>query len=102
MKNTVNTLLNTGNKTFETTWVRLELILEVIKGRPIIFIIDETGDKKKGISTDYVKRQYVENLRKVENGIVVVTAYGVFCEMTFPQILGREISDVLISITILI
>jgi SRSO17 transposase len=64
--------------------LRLELILEVIKGRPIVLIIDETGDRKKGTSTDYVKRQYIGNLGKVENGIVVVTAYGVFCGMTFP------------------
>jgi SRSO17 transposase len=28
--------------------MRLELILQVIKDRPIILIIDETGDKKKG------------------------------------------------------
>jgi SRSO17 transposase len=63
---------------------RLELILQVLKGRPIILIIDETGDKKKGNKTDYVKRQYIGNLGKTENGIVVVTAYGVFCGMTFP------------------
>ncbi|MCC5651865.1 IS701 family transposase [Nostoc sp. XA013] len=63
---------------------RLELILQVLKERPIILIIDETGDKKKGTSTDYVKRQYIGNLGKTENGIVVVTAYGVFCGMTFP------------------
>ncbi|MDZ8139813.1 MAG: IS701 family transposase [Nostoc sp. DedQUE04] len=64
--------------------LRLQLILEVVKGRPIILIIDETGDKKKGNTTDYVKRQYIGNLGKVENGIVAVTAYGVFCGMTFP------------------
>lgn len=64
--------------------LRLELILEVIQGRPINLIIDETGDRKKGTSTDYVKRQYIGNLGKVENGIVVVTAYGLFCGMTFP------------------
>jgi len=60
--------------------LRLELILH---GRPIILIIDETGDKKKGNKTDYVKRQYIGNLGKTENGIVV-TAYGVFSGMTFP------------------
>jgi SRSO17 transposase len=64
--------------------LRLELILQVLKGKPIILIIDETGDKKKGTSTDYVKRQYIGNLGKTEKGIVVVTAYGVFCGMTFP------------------
>ena len=63
---------------------RLELILSVLKGKPIILIIDETGEKKKGTSTDYVKRQYIGNLGKTDNGIVVVTAYGVFCGMTFP------------------
>jgi SRSO17 transposase len=42
-------------------------------------IIDETGDRKKGNKTDYVKRQYIGNLGKIENGIVAVTAYGVIC-----------------------
>ena len=64
--------------------LRLSLILEVLKGRPINLIIDETGDKKKGNTTDYVKRQYIGNLGKIENGVVAVTAYGVFCGMTFP------------------
>ena len=68
----------------ELRTLRLELILEVLKGRPIILIIDETGDKKKGNTTDYVKRQYIGNLGKVENGVVAVTAYGMFCGMTFP------------------
>ncbi len=31
-----------------------------------------------------MKRQYTGNLGKVENGIVAVTAYGVFCGVTFP------------------
>src|SRR5579883_1466608 len=64
--------------------LRLQLILQVLKGRPIILIIDETGDKKKGSTTDYVKRQYIGNLGKIENGIVAVTAYGVLDGMTFP------------------
>ena len=34
---------------------RLELILKVLQGREIYLIIDETGDSKKGKSTDYVK-----------------------------------------------
>ena len=47
-------------------------------------MIDETGDKKKGKKTDYVKRQYIGNLGKIESGIVSVNAYG-YCEgMTFP------------------
>ena len=59
---------------------RLELILAVLQRRPIILIIDETGDKKKGNKTDYVKRQYLGNLGKTDNGIVAVTAYAVFLE----------------------
>lgn len=31
-----------------------------------------------------MKRQYIGNLGKTDNGIVVVTAYCVFCGMTFP------------------
>jgi SRSO17 transposase len=63
---------------------RLKLILKVIAEREIILIVDETGDKKKGKSTDYVKRQYIGNLGKVENGIVAVTTYGLLEGMTFP------------------
>ena len=63
---------------------RLELILRVLNKRSLILIIDETGDKKQGRTTDYVKRQYIGNLGKIENGIVVVTAYGVIEDMTFP------------------
>jgi SRSO17 transposase len=65
---------------------RLKLILKVIKEEEIVVIIDETGDKKKGKTTDYVKRQYIGNLGKVENGIVAVTSYGVLRGMTFPLI----------------
>mgnify|MGYP003549655010 CR=1 FL=1 len=36
---------------------RLRRILEVLEGRSIILIIDETGDPKEGKSTDYVKRR---------------------------------------------
>jgi SRSO17 transposase len=65
---------------------RLKLILQVLQGREINLIIDETGDRKKGKKTDYVKRQYIGNLGKVENGIVAVTAYGLIEGMTFPLI----------------
>jgi SRSO17 transposase len=63
---------------------RLKIILAILEGREIMVMIDETGDKKKGKKTDYVKRQYIGNLGKIENGIVSVNAYG-YCEgMTFP------------------
>jgi SRSO17 transposase len=63
---------------------RLNRILEILQGREIILIIDETGDPKKGKTTDYVKRQYLGKLGKVDNGIVAITAYGVIEDMTFP------------------
>jgi SRSO17 transposase len=63
---------------------RLELILKVVNGRTLILLIDETGDCKKGKSTDYVKRQYIGNVGKKENGIVVVTAYGLVDGMIVP------------------
>lgn len=60
--------------------------MQVLQGREIILLIDETGDKKKGNKTDYVKRQYIGNLGKIENGIVAVTAYGLIENMTFPLV----------------
>ena len=50
-------------------------------------MIDDTGDRKKGQHTDYVKRQYIGNLGKIENGIVAVTAYGVVNNITLPLLL---------------
>lgn len=63
---------------------RLELILKILNGRSLILLIDETGDCKKGTSTDYVKRQYIGNVGKKENGIVAVSAYGLFQGMVVP------------------
>lgn len=63
---------------------RLNLILQALDGREMSLIIDDTGDRKKGNKTDYVKRQYIGNLGKVENGIVAVTAYGVIEGITVP------------------
>jgi SRSO17 transposase len=63
---------------------RLELMLKVVDGRTLILLIDETGDCKKGTSTDYVKRQYIGNVGKKENGIVAVTAYGLVDGMILP------------------
>jgi SRSO17 transposase len=64
--------------------IRLWLIKTFIGEREIILCIDETGDKKKGKSTDYVTSQYIGNLGKTENGIVSVNAYGVVDGITYP------------------
>ena len=65
---------------------RLQLLLKALNGASFILCIDETGDKKKGTTTDYVERQYIGNLGKIENGIVSVNAYGIFQGITFPLI----------------
>src|SRR5712691_8037497 len=63
---------------------RLTLLRQALAGRSFTLCIDETGDKKKGKTTDYVASQYIGNLGKVANGIVSVNAYGVLDDSTFP------------------
>jgi SRSO17 transposase len=63
---------------------RLKLILQQLNGRAITLVIDETGDRKKGNTTDYVARQYIGNIGKIENSIVSVNAYGIVEQLTFP------------------
>lgn len=40
---------------------RLRVILDMLNGQEITLIIDDTGDRKKGNTTAYVKRQYIGN-----------------------------------------
>jgi SRSO17 transposase len=63
---------------------RLKKIKKVLKGQAITVVIDETGDRKRGKKTDYVARQYLGSVGKVDNGIVSVNAYGVYAKITFP------------------
>ena len=65
---------------------RLTLTLDALKEEKIIVVVDETGDRKKGTKTDYVARQYLGSLGKIDNGIVSVNAYGVYKNITFPLI----------------
>ena len=65
---------------------RLTITLEALKGAKIIVVVDETGDRKKGTKTDYVARQYLGSVGKVDNGIVSVNAYGIYENITFPLI----------------
>ena len=57
---------------------RLNKLKQQLAGQPITLVIDETGDRKKGKKTDYVARQYLGSVGKVDNGIVSVNAYGVY------------------------
>jgi SRSO17 transposase len=63
---------------------RLNKLKRVLDGKAITVVIDETGDRKKGKKTDYVARQYLGSVGKVDNGIVSVNAYGVYNNITFP------------------
>jgi len=63
---------------------RLDLLRQALGTTPFILCIDETGDRKKGHSTDYVASQYIGNLHTLANGIVSVNAYGVLGTTTFP------------------
>lgn len=63
---------------------RLTITLEALKAQKIIVVIDETGDRKKGKKTDYVARQYLGSVGKIDNGIVSVNAYGIYKNITFP------------------
>jgi SRSO17 transposase len=63
---------------------RLTQTLEALKDKKIIVIIDETGDRKKGTKTDYVARQYLGSVGKIDKGIVSVNAYGVYENITVP------------------
>ena len=63
---------------------RLQKIKRALEGNAITVLIDETGDRKKGKKTDYVARQYLGSVGKIDNGIVSVNAYGVYSNITFP------------------
>lgn len=63
---------------------RLELLKQCIGDRPFTLCIDETGDRKKGATTDYVARQYLGNVGKIDNGIVSVNLDGVLDGIPFP------------------
>ncbi len=63
---------------------RLDLIKQVVAGRPLTLCIDETGDRKKGTTTDYAARQYLGNVGKIDNGVVSVNLYGVLDTIPVP------------------
>lgn len=66
--------------------IRLNKLKNQLAGQPITLVIDETGDRKKGKKTDYLARQYLGSVGKVDNGIVSVNAYGIYANITFPLI----------------
>lgn len=65
---------------------RLDLTRPALRERPLILCIDETGDRKKGKTTDYVAQQYIGKVHTPANGIVSVNAYGVLDTLTSPWV----------------
>ncbi len=63
---------------------RLALLRQALGETPIILCFDETGDRKKGHTTDYAASQYIGNLHTLANGVVSVNAYGLLGTTTFP------------------
>jgi SRSO17 transposase len=63
---------------------RLAKLKQALAGRAFTLCLDETGDRKKGKTTEYVASQYIGNIGKLANGRVTVNAYGVLDHITFP------------------
>jgi SRSO17 transposase len=63
---------------------RLALLRQALGETPFILCLEETGDRKKGHTTDYGATQYIGNLHGLANGVVSVNAYGVLDTTTFP------------------
>jgi SRSO17 transposase len=63
---------------------RLTLLRQALAGRAFVLCIDETGDRKKGKTTDDVAHQSIGNLGKLAKGIVSVNASGILNHITFP------------------
>lgn len=62
----------------------MHLIRQQIGTQLISLCIDETGDVKKGNTTDYFTKQYIDNLGKTVTGIISVNAYAVVDGITYP------------------
>jgi SRSO17 transposase len=63
---------------------RLTLLRRALNGAPFLLCLDDTGDRKKGQTTDYVARQDISDLHMRANGVVTVDAYGILGATTFP------------------
>ena len=75
---------NSPWSTLEVRQQRLDRTRSLVKGRKLFLLLDETGDRKKGKTTDYLARQYLGSVGKVDQGIVSVNAYGICEGITFP------------------
>jgi SRSO17 transposase len=63
---------------------RLSILKQALQEPPFVLCVDATGDKKKGHPTEYVARQDIGKLGKIDQGLVSVNCYGVREGITFP------------------
>ena len=61
-----------------------DLTRQALRDRSFIHCIDETGDRKKGKTTDDAASQYIGNIHGLSNGVVSVKAYAALNTVTFP------------------
>ncbi len=62
----------------------MELLRSALGERAFVLCRDETGDRKKGKTTDYVAQQSMGNIGGLASGVVSVNAYGVLDGTPFP------------------
>jgi SRSO17 transposase len=77
-------LANAGWSVEELRTIRFYLTLQALRERPFILCIDETGDRKKGKTTDYAGSQCIGTLHGLANGVVSVNVHGVLETVSFP------------------
>src|SRR5262249_2639533 len=63
---------------------RLELTRQALRERAFILCIDETGDRKKGHTTDYAASQYIGNVGTLAHGLASVNACGLIDTVSVP------------------
>ncbi len=54
---------------------RLTLLRHALGDQPFILCLDQTGDRKRGHTTDYIASQYIGNLHALANGVVSVNTF---------------------------
>jgi SRSO17 transposase len=65
----------------------LDLLMNTPETAPCadgVLVLDDTGDRKKGLATDHVGRQYLGSVGKIDNGIVAVTTLWANAQRYYP------------------
>lgn len=79
-----NLLVTQHLSTADLGATRQQLVRHILGERTVTLMVDETGDPKKGTTTDYVSRQYLGRLGKIDNGLVTVHLVALVEGLTLP------------------